>query len=222
MPPVAYASGQLATGTPGPRLTPEELGSGPPRTSLTLQRFPETELTARNQPPHGWEAAKPTNESRLRHHGHFRPAGPAGDQRRETSAGLSYQRPSSAQARAKVPPPRAPAKTRRASRKSEPASGAPPSSSAPRPGVRGPVPVGAPPPRGELARRLNIRDWNAHFRWRLFPSPLRPRLWLSVRQRHLAPRCSSTRGWARFLPSEPSRDAAVPGRLYAHRQKGGT
>lgn len=70
------------------------------------------------------------------------------------------------------------------------ASKAPPGSSATRPRVRSPVPVVAPPPRGNT-----LEGWisgpggsrSPHFRWCLSPAPLRRRFWLSVRQRHLAP-----------------------------------
>lgn len=50
------------TGATGPRLAREELSTGPPRTPLTLQRFPEAELTARNQPP--WVGSSKTNQQK--------------------------------------------------------------------------------------------------------------------------------------------------------------
>lgn len=63
-------------------------------------------------------------------------------------------------------------------------SKAPPCSSARRPRVRSPVPVVAPPSRGNTPEGWisgTGGNLSAHFRWQLFPSPLRGRLWLSVR-----------------------------------------
>ncbi|MEJ1281849.1 hypothetical protein NN561_012800 [Cricetulus griseus] len=138
----------------------------------------------------------------------------------ETTTGLPHQRPSSAQARRTPRPSRSRQETRRARRKSELARVH--RLALPRRGLALAVRFRFSPALArEHARRLNIRDGNAHFRWRLFPSPLRPRLWLSVRQRHLASRVPpAAEGLASSPPNLPETPRPRVGFTHSARRAG--
>lgn len=131
----------------------------------------------------------------------------------ETSKGLPQQRPPSAQARAQRPRP-SHARPDQARAAEVTAFKAPPGSSATRPRVRSPVPVVAPPPRGNTPEGWISRSGgsqSAYFRRLLGPAPLRS---LALALGAVAPsgaECSPACGGARFLPSEHSRDTAAAG-----------
>lgn len=124
-------------------------------------------------------------------------------------------RPHNAQAHGEAPPPRAPAEAR-APEISPPL--APPGASAPRPDGRRSVPVLTPPSRGNppevlisgtrgwRQRALPATDAEERIWWRFFPSTVPPRLWLSVRQRHLVLSLSLPAEGARALLPESSRE----------------
>ncbi|XP_036028373.1 MICAL-like protein 1 [Onychomys torridus] len=188
----------------GPRLA---RATSSPLTSRDVQKRnlqPDTN-------PRGWEAAKQTRKKPTTTPGPLPPGSASGDPRWRKEA--QAFRTNALLVRRRAPRPRPSRSRQDPARASEVRDfKAPPCSSAPRPRVPRPVPVAAPPPRGNTPEGLISGTGG----WLKRALPVVP-LPISLEAQALAlgaaappgAECSSARGGARFLTSEPSRDAAA-------------